>query len=83
MNCHVLTSMVNRLKSINVFITSHLTMATKNEYEYDKRYGWYRNELASLGLIIKKRNEFNNIKELSGLAENIKRAFIYNYKNSS
>ena len=56
-------------------------MATKNEYY--ERYSWWRNELASLGLVIKKGNEFNNIEELSSLAENIKRTFIHNYKNSS
>jgi hypothetical protein len=56
-------------------------MATKNEY--DERYGWWRNELASLGLVIKKRNEFNNLEELYSLAENIKQTFIHDYKNSS
>jgi hypothetical protein len=56
-------------------------MATKNEYA--EKYGWWRNELASLGLIIKKRNEFNNLEELCSLAENIKQTFMHNYKNSS
>jgi len=35
-------------------------------------YEWWRNELASLGVVIKKRNELNNIEELSSLAENLK-----------
>ena len=55
-------------------------MATKDEY--DESYGWWRNELASLGLVIKKRNEFNNLKELCSLAENIKQTFIHNYEDS-
>ncbi|HEY7570407.1 MAG TPA: hypothetical protein VH796_03465 [Nitrososphaeraceae archaeon] len=52
-------------------------MSTKNEY--DGRYGWWKNELASLGLVINKRNEFNNLEELCGLAENIKQTFIHDY----
>jgi hypothetical protein len=46
-------------------------------------YSWWKNELASLGLVLKKRNEFNDIKELSSLADNIKQTFIHDYKNSS
>jgi len=55
-------------------------MASKNKY--DEYYGWWRNELASLGLVIKKRNEFNNLEELRSLTENIKQTFIHNYVNS-
>lgn len=43
---------------------------------------WWRNELASLGLVIKKRNEFNNLEDLCSLAENIKQTFIHNYVDS-
>jgi hypothetical protein len=52
------------------------------ENEYDERYGWWKNELASLGLVIKKRNEFNNLEELCNLAQNIKQTFIHNYVDS-
>jgi hypothetical protein len=55
-------------------------MATKDEY--DERYRLWRNELASLGLVVKKRNEFNNLEELCSLAENIKQTFIHNYVDS-
>ena len=55
-------------------------MSTNNQY--DKRYGWWKNELASLGLVINKRNEFNNAEELCGLAENIKQTFIHYYVDS-
>ena len=55
-------------------------MSTENEC--DERYGWWRNELASLGLVIKKRNEFNNLEELCNLAQNIKQTFIHNYADS-
>jgi hypothetical protein len=52
------------------------------EIEYDERYGWWKNELTSLGLIIKKRNEFNNLEELCSLVENIKQTFIHDYVDS-
>ena len=55
-------------------------MSTRNEY--DERYGWWKKELASLGLVINKRNEFNNLKELCSLAENIKQTFIHDYVDS-
>jgi hypothetical protein len=48
-----------------------------------QRYSWWKNELASLGLLLKKRNEFNDIKELSSLVDNIKQTFIHDYKNPS
>jgi hypothetical protein len=53
-------------------------MATKSEYP--ARYGWWRNELVSLGLVLNKINEFNNIKELCSLADNIKQTFIHDYR---
>jgi hypothetical protein len=56
-------------------------MSTRNEYE--ERYGWWKNELASLGLVLKKRNEFNNLEELCSLAENIKQTFIHDYVGSN
>jgi hypothetical protein len=51
-----------------------------NKREYPDRYGWWRNELASLGIAINKRNELNDVKELRDLTENIKHGFIHDYK---
>ena len=50
--------------------------------EYPERYGWWRNELASLGIIVKKRNELNDLRELGDLTENIKQTFFQDYKSS-
>jgi hypothetical protein len=55
-------------------------MSDKNEYP--ERYRWWRNELASLGIIVKKRNELNDLRELGDLTENIKRTFFQDYKSS-
>ena len=52
-------------------------MSTKRECP--EKYGWWRN---GLGVIANKRNEFNNLKELCNLAENIKQTFYHNYKSS-
>jgi len=52
-------------------------MSTKRECP--EKYGWWRN---GLGVIANKRNEFNNLKELCNLAENIKQIFYHNYKSS-
>jgi hypothetical protein len=45
-------------------------MATMTEHP--ERYGWWINELESLGLSVKKINEFNDLNEIRDLAENIK-----------
>jgi hypothetical protein len=45
-------------------------MATMREHP--ERYGWWINELESLGLSVKKVNEFNDLYEISNLAEIIK-----------
>jgi hypothetical protein len=42
-------------------------MAAKDEHP--ERYGWWINELESLGLSVKKTNEFNDLKEIRSLAE--------------
>jgi len=47
-----------------------------------KRYDWWQNKLASLGIVVKKRNELNDFKELRDLTENIKQTFIQDYKKS-
>ena len=45
---------------------------TSTKKEYDEKYSWWVNELESLGISANKTNEFNNIKEVSSLANNIK-----------
>ena len=53
--------------------------------EYPKRYGWWINELNSLGVAATKMNELNDLKEISNLASNlasnIKHALIQDYNN--
>ena len=41
--------------------------------EHPKRYDWWLNELESLGISAKRINELNDLKEISTLAENMKR----------
>jgi hypothetical protein len=53
-------------------------MATRREHR--ERYGWWINELESLGVGVKKTNEFNDLKEIRSLAEIIKEGFYQNYK---
>jgi hypothetical protein len=48
--------------------------------EYPERYGWWINELQSLGISTKKTNELNDLKEIRNLTENIKEAFYHNFK---
>ena len=43
---------------------------------------WWLNELLSLGVAVHRRNEFNDIKEISNLADNIKR-YYYNHSRNS
>jgi hypothetical protein len=45
-------------------------MATMREHP--ERYGWWINELESLGLSVKNINEFNDLNEIRDLAEIIK-----------
>jgi hypothetical protein len=40
--------------------------------EHPERYGWWINELESLGLSVKKINEFNDLDEIRDLTEIIK-----------
>ena len=44
-------------------------MATR---EHPKKYGWWINELDSLGVRVKRTNELNNLREIRSLVENIK-----------
>jgi hypothetical protein len=45
--------------------------------EHLERYGWWINELESLGLSIKKTNEFNDLKEMRSLTQIIKQTIDY------
>ena len=55
-----------------IYAMRYLTvMATKEEHP--ERYGWWLNELESLGISAKRINELNDLKEISTLAENMKR----------
>jgi hypothetical protein len=56
-------------------------MATRSEHP--EKYGWWLNELESLGVSTKRMNEFNDLKEISTLTENIKHAFYMDYKLES
>ena len=48
--------------------------------EHPERYGWWINELESLDLGVKKINEFNDLDEISNLAEIIKQDRYLDYK---
>jgi hypothetical protein len=48
--------------------------------EHPERYGWWLNELESLGISTKRINELNDLKEIRNLTENIKEAFYHDYK---
>jgi hypothetical protein len=56
-----------------------ILMATKEEHP--ERYGWWLNELESLGISANKINELNDLNEISSLAENIKRGFYQKYES--
>ena len=56
-------------------------MATKKEHP--ERYGWWVNELESLGVDVKKTNELNDLKEIRSLAEIIKQCFCQDYKTDN
>jgi len=53
-------------------------MATINEHP--ETYGWWLNELDSLGINTKRINELSDLKEIRNLTENIKQAFYPDYK---
>jgi len=58
--------------------SSYIKMATKNEHP--EKYGWWLNELESLGVSPKRCNELNNKQEVSNLTENLKQVFYQEYK---
>jgi hypothetical protein len=47
--------------------------------EHPERYGWWINELESLGLSVNKINEFNDLDEIRDLAEIIKQDKYLDY----
>jgi hypothetical protein len=49
--------------------------------EHPERYGWWLNELQSLGISSNRINELNDLKEISSLAENIKQGFYQEYES--
>ena len=51
--------------------------ATRDHVE---RYSWWINELESLGLSIKKTNEFNDFSEILSLTQIIKQSIYLEYK---
>ena len=55
-------------------------MATKEEES--QKDTWWLNELESLGVSPKVKNELNDIQETSSLAENLKQAFYQAYKEA-
>jgi hypothetical protein len=56
---------------------------TRTRREHPERYGWWINELESLGVGVKKTNEFNDLKEIRSLAEIIKQGFYQDYKTDN
>jgi hypothetical protein len=55
-------------------------MATKEENI--QKDTWWLNELESLGVSPKAKNELNDIQETSNLAENLKQLFYQAYKEA-
>jgi hypothetical protein len=52
----------------------------KTTREHPERYGWWMNELESLGLSVKKTNELNDLNEIRDLVEIIKQDKYLDYK---
>jgi flagellin-specific chaperone FliS len=55
-------------------------MATKEEWI--QKDTWWLNELESLGVTPRVKNELNDIQETNNLAENLKQAFYQAYKEA-
>ena len=55
-------------------------MATKQENPQEDN--WWLNELESLGVRVKVRNDLNDIRETSSLAENLKQILYQAYKDA-
>jgi hypothetical protein len=63
---------------ISECIFNYLITSTKKEYP--DKYGWWINELESLGIAVNKVNELNNIIEVGSLSNNIKQVLFQDYK---
>jgi hypothetical protein len=50
--------------------------------ENPQKDNWWTNELESLGVSVKVRNELNNIQETSNITENLKQIFYQAYKSA-
>jgi hypothetical protein len=64
---------------IDDYHLGNTTMATKEGIQKD---AWWLNELESLGVTPKVKNELNDIQETSNLAEYLKQAFYQAYKEA-
>jgi hypothetical protein len=53
-----------------------------SQQENPQKDNWWTNELESLGVSVKVRNELNDIQETSNLAENLKQVFYRAYKDA-
>lgn len=49
--------------------------------ELDKE-GYWSNELDSLGINVKRKNELNDRKEMKDLVENVKQVMLQEYRNA-
>ena len=57
------------------------TISKKEEQQQQQaKNGYWRNELHSLGIEPKEKNELNDKKELEDLSDNIKQAMFQDYK---
>ena len=61
-------------------LLGNVIMATKQENPQEDN--WWLNELESLGVSPKVRNELNDIQETSSLTENLKQIFYQAYKDA-
>jgi hypothetical protein len=56
----------------------NVLMSTKKEHP--ETYGWWINELSSLGIKRMRRNDLKNRKQITDLTENIKETLFQEYK---
>ena len=52
--------------------TSVTSVTGKGFSTSNEKYEWWLNELRSLGIAVHQRDEFNDLKEISSLADNLK-----------
>jgi len=66
-----------------IFGTEVIIFGAAMAREHLQKYGWWINELESLGLTIKKTNEFNDLNEMRSLTQIIKRSIYLDYKDGT